>query len=340
MRNHTIAIVWFLAMTANLALGGEVEMKRLEKEAPAAFQRLIQGYSRLKAEGQWTSIKKGTRSAPDKVLLSDVPIAVVDDRAKVVMKFFSLDPTGTKRFDREKILCRGLLADFSLDRGPKTQERYVLSNMQARSEENERPTTVKLLIDNQAMRFVRSPFEFHGSVQDLIVQRKIKITSSESLKVDGQNVLRYKTTSDPFGDNSTTMTFELLPDHGWALHHAELEGNASAGSGRTQREFSFRDAMTVEYGDDQQGLPIPRRVRSESNLGDYLFEFRELTLGATIPDREFSMSYYGLPDASLPITVVNRPNYFLYGAFGLGVVTLAGSIWLWRRRKPRNGVEP
>ena len=325
-------------MTANLATGGEVEMKRLETEAPAASQHLIQGYSRLKASGLLTLTRMGTRTRPSKVTLSDVSIAILDDREKVVLKFFSLDPAGVKRYDREKVLCRGLNADFTLDRGSKTQENYVLTNMQGWRNVSQGQTTVKTTIDNQAMRYVRSPFEFYFSVQDLIARKKLHIISSDSLKVDGQNVLRYKATNAPPGDGRTMITFELLPDHNWAIHHAELEAVASTSPGKAQRKLSIRDAITVEYGDDQQGFPIPRRVRCENNFGDNLFEFREFTLAANTPASEFSMSHYGLPDATLPIAAVNRPNYLLLGAFGLGLVSLVGSISLWRR-KSRTGVE-
>jgi hypothetical protein len=338
MRTQVLSVAWFLAMTANLAPGGEVEMKRLETEAPAAFQRLIQGYSRLKAEGVLTLTRKGSRTSPGKVTLSDVSIAVLDDREKVGLKFFSLDPAGVRRYDREKVLCRGLNADFTLDRGHKTQENYVLTNMQGWRNVGQGQTSVKITIDNQGMRFARSPFEFYFSVQELIARKKLRILSSDSLKVDGQNVLRYKATNAPPGDGRTTVTFELLPDHGWAIHHAELEADASPGPGKAQHKLSIRDAITVEYGYDQQGLPIPRRVRSENNFADHLFEFREFTLAANTPESEFSMNHYGIPDATLPIAAVNRPNYLLFGAFFLGLVSLVGSISLWRR-KPKTGVE-
>ncbi len=175
---------------------------------------------------------------------------------------------------------------------------------------------------------------------DLIKGQGIKIVSADSIEVDHQTIYRYRAVPDPPRDDQTSISMELLPDRSWAIHHIAYETTATAGSGRRQFKQSYREAITVEYAADQASLPVPRRVRCENSFRDETFDFRRFTLGVATPEREFTLGYFGLPDATSPITLEPQRSDFASWMFGLGGLSLIGAILTRRgRATSRNASE-
>lgn len=81
---------------------------------------------------------------------------------------------------------------------------------------------------------------------------------------------------------------EVAPDEDWAVH-GYGSGHPTTGTpGRVQR---------IDYGEPRDGVPIPRRITVSNPMGTLIqtFEIESVEFGP-IPEREFTLSAYGLPE--------------------------------------------
>lgn len=184
-----------------------------------------------------------------------------------------------------------------------------------------------------AGRFAESPFRMLGvSLPEIASGESYSILSANWLDHPGERVLevRYRSNYDAPERPPLTGRVELLPDRGWAQRYHEYSTTARAGRGSNAPNLeTIRVAMTVEYGDDIDGIPVPARVVFfHSRTGEERFEFTSFRLGEATPQRQFSLGYYGLPDitATPRDTSRSRIPYLLFGLAGADHAHAASSL--------------
>lgn len=81
---------------------------------------------------------------------------------------------------------------------------------------------------------------------------------------------------------------EVAPDEDWAVHGYGSNHPTTGMKGRVHQ---------IDYGEPRDGVPIPRRITVSNPMGTMIqtFEIERVEFGP-IPEREFTLSAYGLPE--------------------------------------------
>lgn len=134
-----------------------------------------------------------------------------------------------------------------------------------------------------------------ASISEAIETRKYQLAGAVRSTSDGKPFIDIKYNYTLKNGQKTILAADRLrvsPDDGWALHRMETDIREPGGG--TKRE-GVR-SIEIRYRPDANPIRIPEVVevkRSAMELNR--FEFGDVHFEAT-PEREFSTSYYGLPE--------------------------------------------
>ena len=92
--------------------------------------------------------------------------------------------------------------------------------------------------------------------------------------------------------------------------------------------------MAAEYGDDQEGIPVPKQIKFVEPDGrgtkTSILVFDKVDLGTQTPDHEYTLAYYKLPDVLTPAADPSR-SYASYWIIGLSILALVAALVIRRR---------
>jgi hypothetical protein len=160
-------------------------------------------------------------------------------------------------------------------------------------------------IDGWLYEYLDAPFSFSAVYQPLsrvISSDRFSIQRISEVRQDGENCLKLEIRLEEgmwkiaTGEPSPQYDGWILvaPEKKWALREYELGPSTLALRGH------------VEYGDIEDGFPVPKRVvieamdpRSREPYYIHEFTFEDLRLVDT-PDREFTLAAFGLPELAQP----------------------------------------
>ncbi len=189
--------------------------------------------------------------------------------------------------------------------------------------EGEPPHHLKVQVDGWLYEYLDAPFSFFAAYQPLsriISSDGFSIERISEVPQDGENCLklevRLKEGTWKIAKGRPSPEYDgwilVAPEKKWVLREYELGHGSVALRGR------------VEYGDIQDGFPVPRRVvnqaidrRSREPQNIYAFTFEDLRF-VDVPDREFTLAAFGLPELGQPgpsrSRYTNRTVFWLLGA--------------------------
>jgi hypothetical protein len=123
-------------------------------------------------------------------------------------------------------------------------------------------------------------------------------------------------------------TFTFLPDQHWSLKRSELVIRPT--------DEDAIETTAIEYGDAIDGCPMPKEVRRTSTNAQYTDEnlviIKRLS-AREIPDEEFSLTAFGLPEPGFVKVSTTSARWWLWGALAGGALLVAGALLGWRRRR-------
>ncbi len=202
----------------------------------------------------------------------------------------------------------------------------------------------KTMVASPVGIFLDCPYTLTGpSISDYLSKPEFTVVRIEPLTRDGKELLKiyfkYDSTNprrtsvkaaarDPRPRSPLESGWLLVsPKENWVLHQAEARLTPS---GDTAGVHLF----SVEYEGNHSGTPVPRRAefktvvrilndKKEMKLRDgtivhdgdvasiNTFKFDNVGFDA-VPDREFTLPAFGLPDLSNPNQIVRRDNSFIW----------------------------
>jgi hypothetical protein len=215
----------------------------------------------------------------------------------------------------------GYNEDYSFSLSKKDADpQYIIKSLD-KNEGGEPPRHLKVQVDGWLYEYLDAPFSFSAVYQPLsriISSDRFSIQRVSEVRHDGENCLKLEvrlkegTWKIAQGKPSPEYAGWILvaPEKKWVVREYELRQSIVALRGR------------VEYGDIQDGFPLPKRVvteamdtRSEKPIFRHEFTFEDLRLVAP-PDREFTLAAFGLPELGKPRSSrhANRTVFWLLGA--------------------------
>lgn len=305
----------------------DANLKRLKAEYPAALARFREAYSNVKASGSILN-ENGKKSF-------EITIAVRGELRKLRVRTFQFDQAGDLVPRSDYDYCVGP-TEFEATRDASSGGDYAILNVGRASDAKGETATaddrVRRSFDQSGGKFLFAPFKAGPTEVPWIVEN-YRITASERIVEDGREVLRFRYTTDDSKKKKAPPAsglFEVLPGRGWALRRYELAATAFAGAGPKAPKIDIRQVITVEYGDDQGGVPVPKRVHYSSMGKTQICEFDQVLLGAETPEREFTLAHYRLPDVTRPVADPAR-DHATHWLLGMAAAALLAAIALGRR---------
>ncbi len=257
----------------------------------------------------------------------DVTILHSGPSRKAVVETYYLDEKGVKEPVGETVYSITDSISFELHRDFKTTGRHVIMSVNRPRDARGVPSMggASLHFPSIAGRYLQAPFNSDlFDSENLLDEQKIRIASVEELTSGGRNIVRVGfVAADPAHQNASGEV-DFLPDRCWAIQRCDASVVANVSQVAGSSGFLVKSAMTVEYGGDQGGIPIPKRVRFAGTLGDSTFDFDEVKLGVTTPEREFALQSYGLPDPTKPLADPAR-SYLTYWLLGFAALALVAA---------------
>lgn len=188
--------------------------------------------------------------------------------------------------------------------------------------------------------FISAPYSIcNVPLSEIMADPSFEIAEVSGIEFEGEDCLKIEYDYHNEEDSLASGWVIVSPDEGWAIR--AFESRRPLKNRPQARYFGV-----VEYGDVEGGVPVLHRVQiTSSNPPEEVIELSYVFDGIVpgpVPDEEFTLASYGLPDLSTPRgDSANRTVYWLYGLAALAlVVALAMKSWAARLERGRTGTTP
>ena len=345
LRSQSIVLFWILSTGFCQAQTSAQTLKtRFLKEYPEAALRLEDYYSRLKGnlneeERYVQATEAEVTNAPKKNLIGiggnpfpQVPIRqgtakfainqgfVRLETHRLMTKFMAeinkiptwVEVTDPERRVPDRVSCIGRESGFSFQRDLKTGV-PVLKNVSTETK------GIQLPLQKGLFRALYAPFSLDTHrISTLLKEQTITVDAVSEIVEAGRKQLKvnFKSTKEvskafPFRSG----WFLVSPDEGWILTKYEL----------AIKSFPKYLDCVVEYQLSADGPLLPAKVTFRDPWSTVVTTFENLR-HETVPESEFTLTAFGLPDISKPIAepTPGGSARWYYLAAGLAVVVAVG----------------
>lgn len=311
--------------------------ERLLSEAPPKWTALEQYYSKMEVSSRMTYPTRPSVSAqfPD--------IVYVDIRKNGEWMVSTMRRVGKgidgKRMDTLNVYGVNSHYAFELGKTSPDADTFVLANFQSASDEMRRKVhahgehNFSSAFEVQAVplsEFIKDPLV---AITDV---RSVRRGEREMAQLDyaRQLVMHDRNDSSKAKASGTEHgTVVLDPEHYWCVRECHFDRS------------DCKSDMFLEYGDDVDGFPILRRYQDTTTYKDGTgsmvinYEFDKL-VHRDIPESEFTLSAFGLPEMQLPSEQKPRTLWRWLTGIGivLGTLAILLRVYLKKKRQAQQGV--
>jgi hypothetical protein len=286
-----------IGSTADARANDEALRNRFEEEYPKALKTLEELYAN--ATGSATLVtEKTNRDEMTKTATRNLTFATkTPQMAKVAIhEGTTISFNGTNRISKKGLVfCYNRDCSFRLSRDSEGST-FSVASFQIR-EDGQAPHE-DLDMGHRLWLFLRAPYSLYLMPLSQLLSDKRFVTGSVS-RVDRNEKAMVKAEFEmKGGDRSPGFVGWIIvsPDEGWILHEYEYKMNKSS--------IVFRGS--IEYGVPAAGARLPKRVvhtrhmAAEGRLvNKESVEINDIKL-AEVPDYEFTLANFGLPDLQRP----------------------------------------
>jgi len=332
--SNRLGIILVLSMTCpgpQSVAAGEPGLVRLKSEYPAASARLREAYSQIRVVGRRSGGVAAEGKRPQLAVATEAltressVVSISGPFKKAVLETFTLDSQGAKRrlSVRDYVIGKNLTFNLYCDFKMNHQRTISSVNRLGDGQDALANDKTRRIFDNLIGKYLYAPFQSDVfDVKDLLNGDKILITSVQDLNESGRMVARVTFVGTKANPRFTSGELDLLPDLCWAIQRCDAKVNFAAPQMAGSPSFQIKSRMIVEYSGERGGIPTIKRVRFTGTPGESTFDFDEVELGVTTPEREFTLESYGLPDPTAPPADPARGHatYWLLGSAVLALV--------------------
>lgn len=293
---------------------------RLATEAPTRWMAIEDYYSKMEVSFRkiYAMPTDGKPSHPSFIGTLYHDVRVNGNRIVCLIHQVGKDAS-EKTVDNTRVRCVNLSYAFDLAKSDPAAESFTLANYEPISDKV-RQKAYNLCVAEYHVPFEGSQF---GRLSEMLKNPSFTITNVRDVQRKGKTAVQFeydyryevKVSDKQTQSQSKEVRIEhgavvVDPEHSWCILQTHFDNQYWTGD------------ETVEYGEDLDGFPIPRRLRHTSTnkkTGGYLlitFEFDKF-IHRDIPESEFTLSAFGMPELQLPGE--QKPNLLWRWLIGIGI---------------------
>lgn len=276
-------------------------------EYPPALARLEARYSRIRGAAQRlvhsTDSKGNVRTTASR-------ITIVRDGNN----YLGTEKTDVEAGEEERVRSTNSRYSFLLRFDPPTQT-YVIDNVEGDGNEVA-PRFGSYCFDGS---FPAAYYAFGRPISELMALPSYKLKSVSEVQEEGRRLIKIAFDFRPANDYPIIPAWILVdPAEGWILRRYE---------GLFGPRQNLPRRGEVAYTRTSGGELLAKTVKHTKNLEDDTFEIVDLTFGESVPERDFTLTAFGLPEVNEPAASRGGITWN-YLFLGIGLVLAVVSIGL------------
>lgn len=321
-----------LAFSASARADDAALRRRFQNEYSAAVLKVREVYSHLTLKATW-SLPPGSSGSP---LVVDVDWAAAGEKLRVVRKPIESHKDENRDYAVAAASVASPRLSFRLEPATEADAPYpwTIENLSTRES---RLASILLAFRGPFAPFMIYDETVLGQMEGI---KGFRIVSFDWITENGERLAKMQFQyPGPEVSNLTWSGWYLFaPDSSWVLHgyrYGAWEGTASEDSPPVARQCAIR------YRGWHDGVPLLEEVQywiDDETATDRkeleTWSFRDVRI-TDVPDREFTLAAFGLPDDAEAVDPTNRAWMLFAGG---AILFLAGcGVSLWRARRRRRG---
>ncbi len=293
--SHSLLLVFAISILGRTVYSSDRDLVRFKQEYPKALARFDEALSHVKAKGHAGNI--------------DDYVIIIQNKLKKIVRIHSKSKEGEKPIpEHEFAMVIGKNYAFQAAKHYNEGSQFVLTDLYKNSDQ-----PAASLANKEESEFIAKGGNYiYCSYMTKNINLKFFLDSGYykilSCKLENDAaVIRF--TNANSASSRFTGEMELLPKRNWALRKLTLDVSAPVTRIRSKNQdsASLKSTTTVEYGEEADGIPMPKSIRIEGEKdGPNTCTFDEFALGAQFSESEFTPRHFGLPDVDSPATDPQR----------------------------------
>jgi len=334
MRIASLLLLVSIGFSASVnTLAGERDLAEFRAAYPPAAERLTGAYSRSH-QVAWLRLVDGQPLTGGKTTRFE--FLIHDKLRKVTMTRYRGQDRGEILPVNDSVVVIGGPQEFRLHRDLQKSDGYVVLGLENSPVAEVGGMKVQFRATGRGLEEATFATQ-QIKMLELLDKNICKIASVEPVPDRPERTVRVKFSDAGHGQARFWGTAEFLPGREWALSNCELQLKASiTPSGSTRSGLlDYTVKSSIEYGESVGGVPVPVRVRQTDEKGRTLsFEFESVSFDTAIPESEFALRSFGLPDLSSPVRDPSK-SYMIYWMLGVAAFASVSALGIrlkWGRR--------